>query len=231
MKIKFLFGLLFVFSIAKAQDVTGLFSTEIVKKNELQYALHIPKNIKQKKPLIIFLHGSGEKGSDIEKIKVHGPFKYLKNNEIDSYILAPQCPENEYWNAEVLYKLIQKVQKENNIDSSRIYLTGLSMGAWGAWNLAFLHPEMFACLVPIAGFVDRVPMIENCKIQDIPTRIFHGLVDDVVDVNYSIAIYKKLKPCSKDIELTIFDDANHDSWSRVYESKEIYDWMLKQKKN
>lgn len=64
------------------------------------------------------------------------------------------------------------------------------MGAWGAWNLAFAHPEMFAALVPIAGFVDRVPMMENCKIKDIPTRIFHGLVDDVVDVNYSIAIYK-----------------------------------------
>jgi predicted peptidase len=67
----------------------------------------------------------------------------------------------------------------------------------------FAHPEMFAALVPIAGFVDRVPMIENCKIATIPIRIFHGLVDDVVDVNYSIAIYKKLKPCNSAIELTI----------------------------
>lgn len=182
--------------------------------------------------MIIFLHGSGEKGEDIELVKVHGPFKYLKTHEIDAYVLAPQCPNEMYWEPESLYQLIQKVIKENkNIDESRIYLTGLSMGAWGAWNLAFAHPDMFAALVPIAGFVDRVPMIENCKIGEIPTRIFHGLVDDVVDVRYSIDIYKKLKGCAKDIELTIFDDANHDSWSRVYDNPEIYEWMLKQKKN
>jgi predicted peptidase len=102
------------------------------------------------------------------------------------------------------------------------------MGGWGAWNLAFAHPEMFAALVPIAGFVDRVPMIENCKIATIPIKIFHGLVDDVVDVNYSIAIYKKLKPCNSNISLTIFDDAGHDSWTRVYDNKEIYDWMFQQ---
>ena len=208
--------------------VSGTIKTEIVQKKQLEYLLHKPENTKEKKPLIIFLHGSGEKGADLEKVKAHGPFKYLKNNKIDAFVLAPQCPDNEYWNEETLYRLILKIQKENNIDSSRIYLTGLSMGAWGAWNLAFAHPEMFAAFVPIAGFVDRVPMIENCKIKDIPIRMFHGLLDDVVNVDYSISMYKKLKNCNKDIELTIFDDANHDSWSRVYDSKEIYDWMLQQ---
>jgi predicted peptidase len=220
-----------VFSFAQT-DITGKIETESVANHELSYALHRPENTKEKKPLIIFLHGSGEKGTDIEKVKVHGPFKYLKNNDLDAYVLAPQCPENEYWDSEVLYQLILKIQKENAIDSNRIYLTGLSMGGWGAWNLAFAHPEMFAALVPIAGFVDRVPMIENCKIATIPIRIFHGLVDDVVDVNYSIAIYKKLKPCNSAIELTIFDDAGHDSWTRVYDNREIYDWMFVQiKKN
>lgn len=208
--------------------VSGTIKTEIVQKKQLEYLLHKPENTKDKKPLIIFLHGSGEKGADLEKVKAHGPFKYLKNNKIDAFVLAPQCPDNEYWNEETLYRLILKIQKENNIDSSRIYLTGLSMGAWGAWNLAFAHPEMFAALVPIAGFVDRVPMIENCKIKAIPIRMFHGLLDDVVNVDYSISMYKKLKNCNKDIVLTIFDDANHDSWSRVYDSKEIYDWMLQQ---
>ena len=208
--------------------VSGTIKTEIVQKKQLEYLLHKPENTKEKKPLIIFLHGSGEKGADLEKVKAHGPFKYLKNNKIDAFVLAPQCPDNEYWNEETLYRLILKIQKENNIDSSRIYLTGLSMGAWGAWNLAFAQPEMFAAFVPIAGFVDRVPMIENCKIKDIPIRMFHGLLDDVVNVDYSISMYKKLKNCNKDIELTIFDDANHDSWSRVYDSKEIYDWMLQQ---
>ena len=215
------------FSFAQT-DVIGKIKTKSIAKYELSYALHRPENTRAKKPLIIFLHGSGERGTDIEKVKVHGPFKFLKINELDSYVLAPQCPENEYWDSEVLYQLILKIQKENNIDSNRIYLTGLSIGGWGAWNLAFAHPEMFAALVPIAGFVDRVPMIENCKIAAIPIRIFHGLVDDVVDVNYSITIYKKLKTCNSNIELTIFDDAGHDSWTRVYDNKEIYEWMFQQ---
>ncbi len=215
-------------TISNAQVVEKKFSTEICENRTYEYLLHKPKS-KEKKPLIIFLHGSGEKGADLEKVKVHGPFKYLKNNDLEAFVLAPQCPQDVYWESESLYQLIQTVIKENNIDTSRIYLTGLSMGAWGAWNLAFAHPDMFAALVPIAGFVDRVPMLENCKIKNIPTRIFHGLLDDVVEVNYSIEIYKKLKKCSVDIELTIFDDANHDSWTRVYDDKAIYEWMLKQK--
>lgn len=222
----------FLFSIISfaQSDVIGTIKTEIVHKSELNYALHLPKNTKDKKPLIVFLHGSGEKGTDIEKVKAHGPFKYLKNHELDAYVLAPQCPENEYWNQEALHRLILKIQKENNVDSDRIYLTGLSMGAWGAWNLVVAHPETFAALVPIAGFVDRIPMIENCKIAAIPTRIFHGLLDDVVNVSYSIEMYKKLKTCNTNVTLTIFDDANHDSWTRVYDNQEIYDWMFKQTK-
>lgn len=213
------------------KDAAGTFKTEVVQKKQLGYLLHTPENRKEKKPLIVFLHGSGERGSNIDMVKVHGPLKYMQAHSLDAYVLAPQCPENEYWDEEVLYRLVQKTIKENNIDEKRIYLTGLSMGGWGAWNLAFAHPDMFAALVPIAGFVDRVPMIENCKIKDIPIRIFHGLMDDVVDVAYSTIIYKKLKPCSRDIQLTIFDDANHDSWTRVYDDPAIYEWMMQQKKD
>ncbi|MBC5839350.1 carboxylesterase family protein [Flavobacterium muglaense] len=222
--------LLYAFLSHAQKEVSGKIQVEIVQKKELGYALHIPADSKDKKPLIVFLHGSGEKGTNIELVKVHGPFKYLKTHELDAYVLAPQCPENEYWDTEVLYRLIIKIQKEHNIDANRIYLTGLSMGGWGAWNLAFAHPEMFAALVPIAGFVDRVPMIENCKIASMPIRIFHGLLDNVVDVDYSMTIYKKLKECNSNIKLTIFDDAGHDSWTRVYDNKEIYDWMFQQQK-
>ena len=223
----FLFVILTQFAFSQS-EVNGTMKTEIVQKHQLGYALHLPADAKEKKPLIIFLHGSGEKGTDIEKVKIHGPFKYIKNNELDAYILAPQCPENEEWNAEVLYRLILKIQKENNIDSNRIYLTGLSLGGWGTWNLAFAHPEMFAAVVPIAGFTDLMQSDEACKISSIPTRIFHGLLDDVVNVDYAISIYKKLKTCNANVELTIFDDAGHDSWSRVYDNQEIYDWMFKQ---
>ena len=231
MKKYFLFVLVVTFSFSSfAQEVKGSFSTEIKKSISYGYLLHKPVSSKEKKPLLIFLHGSGEKGTDLEKLKVNGPLKYNQTNSLDAFILAPQCPENEYWDAESLHLLIKKITKENPIDTQRIYLTGLSMGAWGAWNLAFAHPETFAALVPICGFVDRVPMIENCKIAHIPTRIFHGLLDDVVDASYSITIYKKLKTCSTNIQLTLFDDANHDSWTRVYKNAAIYDWMFQQVK-
>lgn len=154
---------------AFCQETKGSYSVTIENKINYGYILHKPKKVETNKPLIVFLHGSGEKGADLEKVKVHGPLKYLQSNEIDAYVLAPQCPENTYWESESLYQLIQKIIKENPIDINRVYLTGLSMGAWGAWNLAFAHPETFAALVPICGFVDRVPMIENCKIAHIPT--------------------------------------------------------------
>lgn len=209
---------------------SGTFKTTYEIKKELGYVLSVPPKSKEKRPLIIFLHGSGERGTNREVLSVHGPLNYIKTHALDAYILAPQCPDNEVWDIETLYRLIQKVVKENAVDDKRIYLTGLSMGGWGAWSLAIAHPGMFAALVPISGFTDAVPMIEDCKLAVIPTRIFHGLMDDVVDVSYATAIYKKLKPCGGDIQLTIFDDANHNSWTRVYDDPAIYEWMLKQKK-
>jgi predicted peptidase len=214
-------------------ETTGKIKTVQVTNYELGYALHKPANTKDKKPLIVFISGDGEKGTDIEKVKINGPLKYLKTHQLDAYILAPQCKENENWNIESINELILKIQKENNIDPNRIYVTGLSSGGWAAWNLALSYPDKFAAIVPISGFVDLIELESVCKIAAIPTRIFHGLLDDVVKVDYAITIYKELKKCNApDVQLTIFDDAGHDSWTRVYDNPEIYDWMFKQiKKN
>jgi len=210
-------------------EITGTIKTVVVVKNELGYVLHRPANLKEKKPLIVFISGDGEKGTDLEKVKIHGPLKYLKTHELDAYVLAPQCKEDENWNIESINELILKIQKENKIDPNRIYVTGLSSGGWAAWNLALSYPDKFAAIVPISGFVDLIELESACKIANIPTRIFHGLLDDVVKVDYAISIYKELKKCNApDVQLTIFDDAGHDSWTRVYESSEIYDWMFKQ---
>lgn len=213
-----------------AQELSGSFSTQIAKSYTYGFLLHKPQNTKTKKPLIVFLHGSGERGNDLEKLKVHGPLKYIKSNELDSYILAPQCVENGNWEAESLYQLIQKICKENNIDTNRIYLTGLSMGGWGAWDLALAHPELFAALVPTASFVNLMQEDEACKLKHIPIRAFHGLQDNVVSLETVTEVYKKLKECNADVKLTIFEDADHDSWSKVYDDKAIYDWMLQQNK-
>lgn len=212
-------------------EVKGNITAEIIQKKQLGYLLHIPKNTKEKKPLIIFLHGDGEKGTDTEKVKIHGPFKYLKSHDIDAYVLAPQCPENELWDTEMIYRLILKIQKENNIDPNKISITGLSSGGWAVWNLGILHPELFADLVPISGFADLILMDDVCKVKAIPIRIFHGLLDDVVKVEYATEVYKNLRACNAKVSLTIFEDDNHGCWTRVYDDKEIYDWMLQQVKS
>ncbi|MFC6877500.1 prolyl oligopeptidase family serine peptidase [Flavobacterium myungsuense] len=211
-------------------DEKGSFKTEVIIKKQVGYALHIPKNNKEKKPLILFIAGDGEKGTAIEKVKINGPFNYLKNNELDAYILAPQCLENEEWDVNIIYQLIVKIQKENTIDANRIYVTGLSSGAWATFNLAIAYPELFAAVVPISGYVDLYEMDYICKIKTIPTQIFHGLLDDVVNVDYAISVYKLLKGCNANVKLTIFDDAGHDSWTRVYDNPEIYNWMFLQVK-
>ncbi|OOV16655.1 prolyl oligopeptidase family serine peptidase [Flavobacterium sp. LM4] len=227
-KATFLFLLFSIVGFSQS-ETTGKINTVILSKYELGYALHRPANLKEKKPLIVFISGDGEKGTHIEKVKINGPFKYLKTHQLDAYVLAPQCKEDENWDIESIYQLIVKIQKENKIDSERIYVTGLSSGGWASWNLAFAHPDLFAANVPVAGFVDLIQLEHACAIANIPTRIFHGLLDDVVNVNYAITIYKELKKCNgKDVKLTIFDDANHDSWTRVYDNPEIYDWMFRQ---
>lgn len=223
--------LLFSFAGFAQSETNGKIKTVVVTNYELGYALHKPANTKEKKPLIVFISGDGEKGTDIEKVKIHGPLKYLKTHALDAYVLAPQCKEDENWNIESINELILKIQKENKIDPRRIYVTGLSSGGWAAWNLALSYPDKFAAIVPISGFVDLIELESACKIATIPTRIFHGLLDDVVKVDYAISIYKELKKCNaKDVQLTIFDDAAHDSWTRVYDNPEIYDWMFKQVK-
>ncbi|SHL84652.1 carboxylesterase family protein [Flavobacterium saccharophilum] len=227
-KITLLILLFSVLSFAQS-ETTGSIKTVQVVKHELGYILHKPANIEEKKPLIVFISGDGEKGTDIEKVKIHGPLKYLKNHQLNAYVLAPQCKEDESWDIESINELILKVQRENKIDAARIYVTGLSSGGWAAWNLALSYPDKFAAIVPISGFVDLIELESVCKIANIPTRIFHGLADDVVKVDYAITIYKELKKCNaKDVQLTIFDDAGHDSWSRVYDNPEIYNWMFKQ---
>ncbi|WP_428229182.1 prolyl oligopeptidase family serine peptidase [Flavobacterium sp.] len=220
--------LFYVMGFAQS-ETTGTIKTVVMVKHELGYALHKPANTKEKKPLIVFISGDGEKGTDIEKVKINGPLKYLKTNQLDAYVLAPQCKEDENWDIESINELILKIQKENKIDPNRIYVTGLSSGGWAAWNLALSYPDKFAAIVPISGFVDLIALESACKIANIPTRIFHGLLDDVVKVDYAITIYKELKKCNApDVQLTIFDDAGHDSWTRVYDNPEIYDWMFKQ---
>src|SRR5436190_19877428 len=122
---------------------------------ELNYLLFLPRGYEpsgKRWPLILFLHGAGERGSDIQKVATHGPPKKVKNDpDFPFIVVSPQCPEREHWSNDSLLLLLEEVLNKYSVDTNRVYLTGLSMGGYGTWSLALAYPEKFAAIVPICG--------------------------------------------------------------------------------
>lgn len=199
----------------------------------LNYLLYLPENYSstQKFPLVIFLHGAGERGDDLEKVKMHGPPKLIKNGQKFPFILiAPQCPEGRRWTHYLLELslLIDEIQSNYSVDEKRIYLTGLSMGGNGTWALAMYNPEKFAAIAPICGWTDD---FEVCKLKNLPIWVFHGAKDLVVPIENSEKIVQALKNCGSDkIKFTIYPEATHDSWTETYNNPEFYEWLLSNQK-
>ena len=231
MKKYFTLVVLIMFSLPNfSQEIKGNFSKEIKTKLELQYILQLPTNQKEKFPLIVFLHGSGERGTDLELVKNHSPFTYQNLIKSPIALLAPQCPENIWWDTNAVYQLILDISVKYNVDKSRIYLTGLSMGGWGTWKLAEEHPELFAAVAVVCGPVDNTMKYEVEKLKDLPIKIFHGALDDVVPPIQAIEMYQELKKVNKNTDLTIFPNDNHNSWDSTYSNPDFYKWMLEQHK-
>jgi len=230
MKIKLIifFLPLFIFAQNDQKNLTK----NISKKISVDYVLHFPDNYKKEKhdwPLIVFLHGSGERGNDLSKLSIHGPLKYIGNgNELNAVILAPQCPEKEVWDMDVLTTLIKEVVLSHRINFTKVYLTGLSMGGYGTWELALEHPEMFAAIAPICGRVDYVFLENTSKLRNKPIWVFHGAKDEVVPISNSERMVKALKNSGANPKLTIYPNAGHDSWSVPYGDPDFYSWLLSQ---
>lgn len=217
----------FIFS----QEIKTEFKKEVKKIQKISYIFDYPQNAKDKVPLIVFLHGSGERGSNLEIVKNYIPFTYKNLIKEPVAILAPQCPENVWWNTTTIYNLIKKIGNKYKIDTSRIYLTGLSMGGWGAWKLANEHPEMFAAVAPVCAPADRWMRATAERYKDLPIKIFHGGNDDIVSPENSIEIYQAIKKVNPNVSLTIFPDDNHNSWDSTYSDPKFYEWMFSQRKN
>ena len=167
----------------------GKQQAELVEvKVSIQYLLHLPKSYgedKSKKwPLIVFLHGSGERGGDVNLVKVHGPPKLVeKDADFPFIVVSPQCPVDNRWTPQLLSKMLDDVLAKNSVDQDRIYLTGLSMGGAGTWDWAAAEPHRFAALVPICGGGGgRIAE----KIKHIPTWVFHGAKDTGVSISSSL---------------------------------------------
>lgn len=219
------------FGIANAQEVKAEYKQEVKTSLQVSYILDYPKDAKTEVPLIVFLHGSGERGNDLELVKRNGPLQYKHLIKEQVAILAPQCPEGQWWDTEEIYHLIKEIQKKYKIDANRIYLTGLSMGGWGAWKLANEHPELFSALAPVCAPSDRWMKATIHRYKGLPIRIYHGGNDDVVSPMASIDMYQALKRENIDTKLIIFPDDNHNSWDSTYSNPEFYEWILSKKKN
>lgn len=203
---------------------------EIKLKVELQYLLYLPEDYEQSEKeysLVLFLHGAGERGNDIELVKRHGPPKLVEEGKDFPFILvSPQCPEQTRWNYQTqsLIALLDEIESKFRVDKNRIYVTGLSMGGQGTWTLALTQPNRFAAIAPVCGWTDNW---EVCKISHLPIWVFHGAKDNVVPVTESQQMVDALKQCgSENIKLTIYPEANHDAWTETYNNPELYNWLL-----
>jgi predicted peptidase len=206
--------------------------TQIIKNVKLEYLLALPKGYRASKeqfPLILFLHGSGERGSDLENIKLHGLPKVLEAGlELPCIVVSPQCPEKSQWDAEALGALLDDLEKTLRVDPDRIYVTGLSMGGFGTWELTMRYPKRFAAIMPICGGGE--PFFTR-EITHLPVWVFHGAKDDVVPLEYSQRMVKALKKYgSKRVKFKVYKRAKHDSWTKTYANPKVYAWMLEQKR-
>jgi predicted peptidase len=215
------------------------FETQGDQAHRLNYLLFLPQGIQaqpQKRwPLILFLHGAGERGHDLALVKKYGIAKIVEDRDEFPFItISPQCPPDRWWGQELeaLTGLLDEAVRTLAVDPDRVYLTGLSMGGYGTWHLAAAQPDRFAALAPICGggvpdegFPERVSVLKH-----VPVWAFHGARDQKVPLEESVKMVEALRAAGGDIRFTVYPEADHDSWTQTYEDPELYAWFLRHRR-
>jgi len=217
---------LFFLALVNAQQTAQKFI------QETQYLLYLPEGYERDTtkqwPLMIFLHGSGESGVDLEKVKVHGPAKLIEaGKKFPFIVVSPQAPPQTGWKSDVLIALLDDLKKKLRVDRDRVYLTGLSMGGFGTWDLAEKYPNEFAAIAPICGGGDAGKV---WKLRHMPVWCFHGAKDNVVPIASSQIMVDALKKFNPGVKFTIYPELEHNSWEVTYNNDSLYEWFLSQKK-
>jgi predicted peptidase len=246
-------GILFMASSVSAVDHRDRYEGRVftgADGSELPYRLLVPKaGEKGKKyPLVIFLHGAGERGTDNKVQLVHAMNEFASDVVMEKYpaiVIAPQCGDGEQWvnvpwtddrhtmpekpskYLDLTLQLIDSHIKNLNVDTSRIYITGLSMGGFGTWDAVQRRPDFFAAAVPVCGGGD---MNEAKKIAHVPIWAFHGDEDGVVKPGRSRDMVAALEAAGGKPRYTEFITTGHDSWVQTYRNPEMYEWLFSQKK-
>ncbi len=223
-------------AMPKTNQTAQVLDKQITKRIQAKYLLSLPEGYDAKSakrwPLILFLHGIGERGSDPWKVKVHGPPKVAgKMTNFPFIVVSPQCPDGEWWSDDVLETLLDEAIAKHNVDASRVYLTGLSMGGFGAFSLALRSPERFAAVAPVCGGGDPFrphgfDKKRKAALQSLPFWVFHGDKDASVALAESERMVAALKKQGCDVTFTVYPGVGHDSWTQTYNNPELYEWFL-----
>lgn len=199
----------------------------------MNYLLALPKDLSQEErlPLIVCLHGAGERGMDAQLLKVHGIPKYLDAGlPARAVVLAPQVPNTELiWNTVIheLMELIRKVREAYPVDYDRVSVTGMSMGGYGTWELAMSYTGEFSAIAPICG--GGTPF-RAWRLKNLPIRTFHGGADDTVPLSATIEMVDAVKAQGGKPECVILHDVGHNSWDWAYEHTDLIQWLVSQKR-
>jgi len=220
----------------RSRHITPAIRSDDVRDDEpapadtLRYLIHLPDDYDadpdRRWPLVLFLHGSGERGSDLDRAALHGPpMRADAGHEFPFVLVTPQCSESSQWVAELstLSVLIDEVVASHRIDPARVSVTGLSMGGYGTWSMAVRYPDRFAAIAPICG---GLWLQSAAPIRNVPTWAFHGDADDVVPVSATELIVAELRSLDADVRFTRYAGVGHDSWTATYEDPQLYEWLL-----
>lgn len=218
------------------------------KGDTLNYRFLFPDyDTLQKYPLVIFLHGSGERGNDNEAQLKWGVMNFATDQAMamhPAFVVAPQCPENQDWSnfdenektreirlrpspskpMELVIELIHELVKTFSVDTNRIYITGLSMGGYGTYDALERYPRLFSAAVPVCGGGD---VSKAASIAHIPIWIFHGSEDSAVNPLYSLDMITALTEAGSHAGLTFYPGTGHFSWLAAYSDPLMMEWLFK----
>ena len=214
------------------------------------YLLYLPQGYEsggKPWPFILFLHGAGERGSQLSLVKAHGPPKVVANSSLMQkvfgaagcpfIVVSPQCPANEWWLNEYLTPVLQDVLAKYSIDRKRMYMTGLSMGGFGTWSYASEFPDLFAAIIPISGGANamdiasgyttlKIPAAKLENLGHVPIWCFHGRDDTTVPPALDEKAVKAVQAIGGNAFYTLYWSTGHDAWTRTYDKPFIYPWLL-----
>lgn len=202
----------------------------IVDDKNFNYYVYSPEEYKENLPVVLFLHGIGERGDNLSDIETYALPKYMNKMNISFIVIAPQCLNPNFWSYHLrdVEKIIDLEEKNYKYDKKNMFICGYSMGAFGAWNYAMQRPDLFKGLISVSGGI-MLPITDTLNlVKDKPILMYHGEDDDVINVDESISAYGKLRKIgADDIELRIVYNSNHFITDQVFSDSYLYEWLKK----